>query len=300
MQIEYFNRNTQRVEVERVYGENALKWLYTSFLGRFFSWFLTHPFPSRLYGHLQSSALSKRKIAPFIKNFGISMDDFLPSEGRGPSDPYSSFNEFFIRRFKEGRRIFVQGEKLSAFSEARYFGHEFINAQTAIPVKGKFLTASQILNHPHWCPFFEAGSLLVARLCPVDYHRFHFPDNGKILDFYRIKGVLHSVNPLALKKRPDIFMMNERQVSILETENFGKLAYIEVGAVCVGKICQSFTGENFSRGQEKGYFLFGGSTVLVFGERGKWKPSQDIIENTQRGLETYLHLGTEAGIKVSD
>ena len=300
MQIEYFNRNTQRIEQERVYGENALRWLYTSFLGRFFSRFLIHPLLSRIYGHIQSSALSKRKIVPFIKNFGICMDDFLPSEGRDSSDPYSSFNEFFIRRFKEGRRIFTQREKLPAFAEARYFGHESVNAQTAVPVKGKFLTASQILNHPQWHPFFEAGPLLIARLCPVDYHRFHFPDSGKILDFYPIEGVLHSVNPLALKTHPDILMMNERQVSILETETFGKLAYVEVGAVCVGKICQTFKGKTFIRGQEKGYFLFGGSTVLVFGEQGKWKPSQDIIENTQRGLETYLHLGTEAGIKISN
>ncbi len=284
--------------MEKVYGEAVLKWLYTSFWGCCLMRPSIMALLSRIYGYFQSSPLSKRKIAPFIENFEICMDDFLPADGRGANDPYGHFNEFFIRRFKKGRRIFVQGKKIPAFSEARYFGHECINEQETVPVKGQFLTAFQILNHSKWYSCFEAGPLLIARLCPVDYHRFHFPDKGKILDFYPIKGGLHSVNPFALKKYPGIFMMNERQVSILETEIFGKLAYVEVGAMCVGKIFQSFKEKVFIRGQEKGYFLFGGSTILVFGEKGKWRPSLDIIENTNKGLETYLHLGTEVGVML--
>jgi phosphatidylserine decarboxylase len=141
--------------------------------------------------------------------------------------------------------------------------------------------------------------LLLARLCPVDYHRFHFPDNGQVVEDYRIHGLFHSVNPLALKVKPDIFIQNERHVTILDTENFGKLAYIEVGAICVGKIIQStklHPSKTFSRGDEKGYFLFGGSTVIVLGEKGKWKPSVDIVDNTHQGIETYLHLGTSVAV----
>ena len=128
----------------------------------------------------------------------------------------------------------------------------------------------------------------------MDYHRYHFPDDGKIVDDYRVSGLYHSVNPLALKSKEDILITNERHVTILETKNFGKLAYIEVGAICVGKIIQSKPldkGREFARGEEKGYFLFGGSTVIVIGEKGKWKPSADILMNTKKGMETYLHLG---------
>jgi len=109
------------------------------------------------------------------------------------------------------------------------------------------------------------------------------------------------VNPLALKMKQDILMTNERHVTIVETKNFGKLAYIEVGAVCVGKIVQSqplVKGGSFKRGDEKGYFLFGGSTVIVVGEKGKWKPSQDILDYTKKGMETYIQLGMSVAQKT--
>ena len=93
----------------------------------------------------------------------------------------------------------------------------------------------------------------------------------------------------------DIFIKNERQISILDSENFGRLAYIEVGATCVGKIVQSHEEKTFNRGDEKGYFLFGGSTVIVIGQKGLWTPNQDILENTKQGVETYIKLGEEVG-----
>ena len=103
---------------------------------------------------------------------------------------------------------------------------------------------------------------------------------------------------MALKFKNQIFIKNERQVTILQTENFGRIAYIEVGAICVGKIVQSHSWKKpFMRGQEKGYFLFGGSTVVILGEKGAWKPSQDILTNTNKGIETYLQLGQEVALK---
>lgn len=134
--------------------------------------------------------------------------------------------------------------------------------------------------------------MLLARLCPVDYHRFHFPDGGRVRESYHVSGRLHSVNPAALKYRGDIFATNERQVSLFESLHFGRLALIEVGALCVGKIVQTYEGsEAVRRGQEKGYFLFGGSTVIVLGEKGAWSPDADILEKTEQGLETWVKLG---------
>ncbi len=132
---------------------------------------------------------------------------------------------------------------------------------------------------------------MVCRLAPIDYHRFHFPDDCEIVDSYQIRGSLHSVNPLALQNKRDIFMVNERHVTILETRNFGRLAMIEVGAVCVGKIVQSYLGKSQKRGTEKGYFKFGGSTVILLGEKSRWLPKKEIIMNTSRGIESLADLG---------
>jgi phosphatidylserine decarboxylase len=299
LQIQYFNRGKNIVEVEKVYGDAGVKWLYQNFFGKFLSSALVKAPISVIYGYFQSLPLSRNKIPEFIKNFEIQMDEFVPEFGRSEIDPYSSFNSFFIREFKPGARVIEKDfSKMPAFCEARYFGYESITDEKTIPVKGKFLNAKELLANNEWFETFHDGPLLLARLCPVDYHRYHFPDGGKVIDNYKVGGLYHSVNPIALKAKQDIFSTNVREVTILETENFGKLAYVEVGAICVGKIVQSTDLTNFKRGDEKGYFLFGGSTVIVIGEKGKWSPSKDIIEYTEKGMETYIQLGSEVATKL--
>lgn len=299
MKIQYFNKHNDRIEEEKVYGAKAVEWLYQSNAGRTLSDFLVRAPISQIYGDLQSSSWTKRKVKPFIKKFSINMEDFIPEDGASVEDPYSSFNSFFIRRFAPGKRAFVSESRvMPAFCEARYFGHESIDDHVTIPVKGNYLSPTSLIAKKQWASDFKEGPLLIARLCPVDYHRFHFPDDGNILDSYRVPGLFHSVNPIAIKEKPDLFMTNERHVTILETQNFGKLAYIEVGAICVGKIVQSrpMIG-SFSRGEEKGYFLFGGSTVVLIGEKGKWRPDQLIIDKTKEGIEVYQHLGSNVASK---
>lgn len=284
-----------------MYGADLVDWLYKSRSGKFLSYFFCKAPLSLLYGYLQDTKFSKSKINEFVKNYQINLATFLPEVGREESDPYSSFNQFFIRKFKPNLRHFPENNfEMGAFAEARYYGFNSIKDEEKIPVKGTFLAAKELIHKSEWSHFFHEGPLLLARLCPVDYHRFHFPDNCKVLDDFRIPGLYHSVNPVAIKEKNDIFITNERHVTILETENFGKLAYIEVGAICVGKIIQSQRLDretNFLRGTEKGYFLFGGSTVIVLGEKGKWKPTDLVIENTNNGMETYFELGTKVATK---
>jgi phosphatidylserine decarboxylase len=286
--------HTEAIEEEKVYGAKAVEWLYKSQFGRTVSDIAARSPISQFYGDMQSSSWSKRKVAPFIKDFSINMDEFVPQDGHTVTDPYASFNDFFIRRFrKDARKIESNPDVMPAFCEARYFGHKEIDNDVRVPVKGHFLTSSELLQNTEWEDTFKGGPLMIARLCPVDYHRFHFPDDGEILSAYPVPGRFHSVNPIALKEKPDIFMTNERFVTILDTKNFGKLAYIEVGATCVGKIVQSrpMYG-NFKRGEEKGYFLFGGSTVVLLGEKGKWSPSELMLNNTRSGMEVYQQLGS--------
>jgi phosphatidylserine decarboxylase len=134
--------------------------------------------------------------------------------------------------------------------------------------------------------------VLLARLAPVDYHRIHYPDDGKTVHSSRIGGRLWTINWRALQNKPDVLFRNERHVQILETGNFGRLGFVEIGAMTVGRVVQTHKPEKpFRRGAEKGYFCFGGSAIVMFGEPGAWLPSEDILRNTPESIETFLRLG---------
>lgn len=289
---QYFDRYEQKIKTEKVYGHKAIDFLYEHPFGQKLAKKLIKPLPSKLLGLYHNSSLSRHKIPSFIREYSINMNEYLPEK-------YHDFNQFFIRKFTPQARIWnTDPSTMPAFCEARYFAYAQQNDSHTIPVKGQFLSAKSLLSSQlsKWSQYFDQGPLLLARLCPVDYHRFHFPDDGQLLDFQQIPGVLHSVNPKALKTFNDILCTNERHVSILQTKNFGKLAFIEVGALGVGKIIQNPFQNNertFTRGQEKGYFLFGGSTVIVLGENsGKsFRPDNDLLDNTFNKLETFIKLG---------
>jgi phosphatidylserine decarboxylase len=293
--IKYYNRTTAQIEEEKVYGEGAVRWLYESKIGKLISHMASRKWISSLYGGLQNTRQSGHKVPAFVKKFDINLTEYQPGSINTPNqeDSYASFNEFFIRPFRQGQRSFEQeASTMPAPCEARYFAWEKIDDSVSIPVKGHYLTARDLLDNHQSYSKFDGGPLVIARLCPVDYHRYHYPDDGETEEAFFIHGDYHSVNPIALKYRPDIFIKNERRVSFLETKNFGTLAYIEVGAICVGKIVQSHDeGKPFKRGDQKGYFLFGGSTVVLLGEPGKWKPDEDILNHTKEGIETYLKIG---------
>jgi phosphatidylserine decarboxylase len=291
-----WNRKTGELEVEHVYGDGLVRWAYETSLGRKITdHLLSQPWLSRIYGYYQSSPLSVTQIEHFISEFKIPIDDFQGA-------PYASFNDFFIRKFKPGKRPFVENSaRMAAFAEGRYLGYAQVPAAQTLPVKGYHLSVRALLGDGPDVAVFQSGPVLIARLNPTDYHRFHFPDGGKILRTYSISGSLQSVNPIALRHHEEILIQNERQISILETESFGKIAYIEVGAMGVGKIIQSHPVDQvFRRGDEKGYFLFGGSTVIIVGQSGLWKPDADLLKHTALGQETRIQLGDAVGSLMSD
>lgn len=294
-EICYWNRKNNTEEIEKVYGDRSLNWIYGTGLGRFLGdTFLSRKPISQIVGAYYSSKRSAKKIKPFIENFQIPMEIYKDV-------PFESFNDFFIREFKPGQRPFPKNKNsLGAFAEARYLAYESVDKNQKFPVKGQYLTADQILQKSDIAQDFKDGTIIIARLCPVDYHRFHFPDSGKVSSSYRISGQFHSVNPLALNHRQNIFAVNERHVSILHTDHFGKMAYVEVGALCVGKIIQSYSGKSFSQGQEKGYFLFGASTVIVFLQKNTLTLSSDLKENSLKGQECLIQLGDVLGTTISN
>jgi phosphatidylserine decarboxylase len=289
--IQIWDRAGQRLITEQVYGDFWLRLAYGSGFSRLVvDQVLARRWVSRLAGRLQSTPGSARRVQAFAEQFDIEMGEFEDRK-------WSSFNDFFIRRFRDGAREFCAGpERMPAFSEARYLAFERITPDQTFPVKGQHLTPEAILGDRELAADFDGGPLLLARLAPVDYHRFHFPDDGTVVSERRVSGRLHSVHPFALRHRGDILATNERQVTVLDTANFGQLAMVEVGAMNVGLIVQTHSsGERFRRGDEKGYFCFGASSILLFGEPGQWRPSEDLIEQTASQRETLVRLGEEVG-----
>lgn len=285
--LRIFDRKNQQFTEEKIYGEGGMRFLYENPIGRILEGsLLSRPWFSKLYGAYQASGMSRHKTSPFIQDFKIPMDEY-------EKGPFPSFNDFFIRKFLPGKRSFENSpDRFSAPAEGRYLVFSSITENTALPIKGATLNGPSLLGNAPEMKRFYGGPGFIARLCPVDYHRFHFPDSGKILSETRIEGPLHSVNPVALAVRGDLLFRNERVVTVIETENFGALAYVEVGAICVGKIVQSYGPEKFvKRGEEKGYFLFGGSTVIVVGEPGKFSFDPDLLEKSTAGTECLIRLG---------
>jgi phosphatidylserine decarboxylase len=293
--VTFLDRATGELREEAIYGEAALRSLYETRSGLW----LTHRIlaaraVSRLSGLYWSSPVSRRRIAPFISRFGVPMAEF---EDR----PYRSFNEFFVRRFRSGARTFATDPRVfPAFAEGRFLVFAESRRDQAYPVKGEYLQPRDIIGDGPMARSFDGGGLFIARLCPVDYHRYHYPDRGRTIDAFDVPGPLHSVHPIALRARPAILSTNRRRVSILDTENFGRLVYIEVGALSIGRIVPSHDERlPFEKGDEKGYFLFGGSTVIVLSEPGRLIPDPDLVEASARGLEVLVRLGERIAVAAT-
>jgi len=245
-----------------------------------------HPLYDWLIAAWQNTRWSARKIAPFVRKHNIDMSEFEPG-------PFNSYAAFFDRRFLPGKRSFpAEPGRMGAFGEARYFGWDRLDAEMTFPVKGAALEPEALLGSRAWVGEFVEGPVIIARLSPVDYHHLHFPDDGRIAAEARLGQRLFTVNPPALRNEPDLLFRNERRIQLLQTDHFGLLGFVEIGALSVGRITQVHSsGRPFRRGDEKSVFKFGGSAVVLFGQKGAWRPAEDILAQTRQGRETFVRLG---------
>lgn len=291
--IKFFNRKTMDYEIEKVAGDKYLTWCYESPLGKSLAeLFIKKKSFSFTYGKFCDSFLSKKKISDFITDFNIDMNECIDSK-----EDFNSFNEFFIRRLKPSSRPISKNPKdLSSPGDGRLFAYENINIKNLIQVKDIHYNLSELICDDSIAKKYEDGTCLVLRLCPLDYHRYHFVDDGLISKTTKIKGNYYSVNPIALERIPKLYCQNKREFSIQNSKNFGDILYIEVGATCVGSIIQSYIPEtSVSKGDEKGYFKFGGSTTILFFEKDKVKIDEDILIQSALGFETKVLMGETIG-----
>jgi phosphatidylserine decarboxylase len=293
----YIDRKNGEVCEEVVFGRGFMEFFYENPLGRLLTrlFFIRRLF-SLLYGKYNDSKMSRRKIPGFISSLGIPLDEVV----RKP-DEHTSFNDFFARRLKPGFRPFDDDPKvLISPADARVAVFDKISGDTLLPIKGAKIPVDRFLADKEMAARYHNGGAVILRLCPSDYHRYHFPAAGVPGEPRSIPGVYHSVSPFALEKGIDVFCKNHRVVTEMETELFGRIVLVDVGALCVGGILSTYTaGEPIERGDEKGYFKFGGSTIVVITQENRVQFDQDLVSNTREGFETLLQMGNRLGIAKS-
>ncbi|WP_138206549.1 phosphatidylserine decarboxylase [Haloimpatiens lingqiaonensis] len=291
MEIKFFDRKNKCYKTEKVAGEKYLNWTYSSPMGmKFLEAVLKKKVFSKLYGHYCDCSLSKRKIPGFIREFSIDTKEFKRHDFR-------NFNDFFIRELnKDARNISLENNILISPCDGKVLAYDHVDIDSLIQVKGITYSLQELIGNKNIAENYTDGCCLIFRLCPTDYHRFHFVDEGKCSPTQKITGHYYSVNPIALKNVKKLFCQNKREWSILSSKNFNEVLYIEVGATCVGSIIQTYTPNNdVKKGDEKGLFKFGGSTVIIFFQKNSVKIHQDILKQTQLGYECSVILGEPIG-----
>ena len=267
--------------------DRLLEWMYDTGPGRCLVRVMILPWVSRAAGWLLDRRISALAVKPFIKSNHISMEDF---ERRR----YCSFNDFFTRRVLDGRRPVDQeprhliapcDSKLTVFP---------IGEDSRFWIKGVAYTLEQLLRDKALAERFLGGTLLLFRLTVGDYHRYSYIDSGFIGEARHIAGFYHTVNPAAASRYP-IYRENTREYALLESDHFGTVLQMEVGAAMVGRIVNNPGGRRVQRGQEKGRFEFGGSTVIVLLQKDAAILDEDLLRNTREDAETVVRLGERIG-----
>jgi len=271
---------------ETILGEKWIRWAYQdSGSGLIEKVLFKSAAISKLMGWYYDSSFSKGKIDAAINELSIDESEFAD-----PKSSYKSFNEFFIRHLKTTARPVDSNDNiLISPADGRVLVFPKLDEDTFVPVKGYPFSVRKML--PEISDRFINGALAIVRLCPADYHRYHFPCGGQITDARDINGALHSVNPIALGAGPDVFGDNKRSYTLIETDNAGTMAFVEVGAFGVGSIVNTKTEGRVEKMDEKGFFKFGGSTVVVVFEPGRIQFSDDLVKNSAAGKETLVKVG---------
>jgi phosphatidylserine decarboxylase len=288
--IRYFNRHSGQLETEQVYGEGFLRWAYGHPLGALaLSAVVKRPFFSAWYGRRMNAPGSAARVEPFIAQYGLDATEFVE-----PPQGFGNFNEFFYRKLKPQARPVDPDEDAAVFpADGRHLGFARAAAIHSVFVKGQKFDLECLLGDTALAAAYADGALVLSRLCPVDYHRFHFPIAGTPGTPRMIHGPLFSVSPLALRKRLSYLWENKRVITPLESPRFGRVLLVEIGATCVGSIHQTFRpGEPVAKGAEKGYFAFGGSSTMTLFEPGAVNLAADLLEHSSRQTELYAKVGS--------
>jgi phosphatidylserine decarboxylase len=301
--IHYFDRYSKTLKTEEIYGEKWLRFTYENPLGRLLLWFFVKRALFSIYfGWRMSWRYSAFKVLPFIVKYNLDIDEFTKT----PYD-YKTFNEFFSRALKKTARPIAEGDRVAVLpADGRHLVFPNVDLADGFYVKGAKFTLAELLGEGDLpeekrslAKKYAGGAMVISRLCPVDYHRFHFPFAGIPGEPRLINGPLYSVSPIALRRNISYLVQNKRILTELESPVFSSVACLEVGATNVGTIVHTFVaGRPVAKGEEKGLFKFGGSCAITLFQAGRIRFDQDLVAQSQKWVETYARMGDRLGEAV--
>ena len=291
MQIKFIDRKSGNIITEKPPGEAFLKLLYNNPFGKIAILPLAkRKFLSSWYGKKMDKTSSVKKIRGFVKRLDINMN-----EAEKSISEFTSFNDFFYRKLKPKARPIENG--FVSPGDGKMLAFENINDIKKFFVKGREFTLREFLGNDTLAEQHKNSSLIILRLAPNDYHRYHFPFNGIPSEMTKIKGDYFSVSPYALASNfTKVFCENKREYCILSSEEKGEIIIAPIGATMVGTIIETYTpNKTIKKGDEMGYFAFGGSTVVLLVNKNKLTIDADILENTKNRIETFVKMGEKIG-----
>ncbi len=286
--MKYKNRNGEQIgAADR--QDRILQQLYSHFAGRMLVKLLICPQVSKIAGVFLNSRLSKLLIPGDVRRGRRDMSEY-------EKQSFSSYNDYFCRK-RAAKACAVDREPSHLISPCDSLLSVYpIEEDRHFNIKHTRYTVDTLLRSRKLAKHYAGGYACVFRLTVKDYHRYCFVDDGATTSIRRIEGVLHTVNPIANDITP-IYKENTREYSILRSQNFGNILMMEVGALLVGRIVNHPGAAAVKRGQEKGHFEFGGSTVILLLEPGKVRMDRDLLKNSRQGFETRVHMGEKIGVK---
>lgn len=271
--------------------DRMLSFIYGHTLTRLMIRPLVSPVVSHLGGLVMNSRFSAAFVPGFVKRSGIDLSQYEQQK-------FKSYNDFFTRKIRgELRPVRREKECFISPCDGKAFIYP-ITREGRFCIKHTAYTVASLTGSEKLASHYEGGYSVIVRLTVDDYHRFCYVDDGEKSVQVHIPGLLHTVNPAANDVCP-IYKMNTREYCLLKTEQFGTVLMMEVGALMIGRIENYHQACSVKRGQEKGRFEFGGSTVVLLVEPGKIRPDEDILTNTARGYETIVKMGEQIGEKLA-
>ena len=284
----YYSRLRNSKEDIITESSGTLNFLYGSFIGRVFLKLFTTKFTSNVIALYMNSKLSRRKIRKFVEKNNINTFEY-------ESKNYKSYNEFFTRKVIPYKRpIDASKHRFISPCDSKVLAYK-INEDLTLKIKDSYYSIDSLVDGDIINDYID-GYALVFRLSVDNYHRYCYIDSGTKEKNIHIKGIFHTVQPIALKHY-NFFKTNSREYTILHTKHFGDVIQVEVGAMGVGRIVNNHQEHTFKKGEEKGYFEFGGSTIVVLVKKNLLKLDEDILENSKNNIETIVKYGE--GIAVS-
>lgn len=269
-------------------SSKTFTFFYDTFIGRILLKIAISKFVTNTIGKYMNSKLSIKKIDNFIKENNIDMSEYEKKE-------YISYNDFFTRKIIDSKRP-INNDKYSLISpcDSKLLAYK-INDDLTLNIKDSYYSVDTLVNKSIMKEYKE-GYALVFRLSTDNYHRYCYIDSGTKNKNIYIKGVFHTVQPIALNHY-NFFKTNSREYTILNTNNFDKVIDIDIGALGVGRIKNHHEEYQYKKGEEKGYFEFGGSTIVLLFKKDIIEIDKDILDNSKDNIETNVKYGEKIGNK---